>query len=163
MIDYFYQLDYDDRPQSPVAVENDIDEEGPQEVSPEPVSSEPVPEPSFYEVPLDAPAEEASDDLAVRKNCARERKKKRHAARSSKSIVYDEEPVTNSTVALSPFEETELITNARMYALADKFGIEDLKELAREKFARVATRDWNKGGGGGARGANCVRVNTQKR
>jgi hypothetical protein len=50
-----------------------------------------------------------------------------------------------------------------MYALADKYGIEDLKELAREKFARVATRDWNKGGGGGVRGANCVRVNTQKR
>lgn len=113
MIDYFYQLDYDDRPQSPVAAENGIDEEGPQEVPPEP-----SPEPSspvadaigFYEelsVPPAAPAEEGT--------------------------------------VTPPLEETELITNARMYALADKFGIEDLKELAREKFARVATRDWNKG------------------
>lgn len=113
MIDYFYQLDYDDRPQSPVAAENGIDEEGPQEVPPEPSPelSSPVADAiGFYEelsVPPAAPAEEGT--------------------------------------VTPPLEETELITNARMYALADKFGIEDLKELAREKFARVATRDWNKG------------------
>jgi hypothetical protein len=150
MINHFYQLDYDDRPQSHVAVENGIDEEGPQEVS-----QESVPEPSspdaigFYEelsTPPAAPAEEASDDLAVQKNYARGKKKKRHAAASSKFIAYDEEPATNSIITPSSFEETELSTNARMYALADKYGIEDLKELAREKFATVATRDWNKGG-----------------
>jgi hypothetical protein len=81
MIDYFYQLDYDDRPQSPVAAENGIDE-GPQEVPPEP-----VPEPSspvadtigFYEelsAPPAALAEEASNDLAVRKNYTRGKKRK---------------------------------------------------------------------------------------
>ena len=96
--------------------------------------------------PPAAPAEEASDDLAVRKNLVKGIKKKRHAAASSKSVAYDEELATNGTIAPSSFEETELSTNARMYALADKYGIEDLKELAREKFARVATRDWNKGG-----------------
>jgi hypothetical protein len=150
MTDYFYQLDYDDRPQSLIAVENGIDEEGPQEVPPESVAepSSPVADAiGFYEelsTPPAAPAEDASGDLAVRENRASGKKRKRYAAESSKSIAYDEEPATNSTVAPSSFEETELSTNARMYALADKYGIDDLKELAREKFARVATRDWNK-------------------
>ena len=91
MIDYFYQLDYDDRPQSPVAAENGIDEEGPQEVPPEP-SPEPPPEPSpepsspvadaigFYEelsTPPAAPAEEASGDPAVRKNRASGKKREK--------------------------------------------------------------------------------------
>jgi hypothetical protein len=81
MIDYFYQLDYDDRPQSPVAVENGIDE-GPQEVPLESVAepSSPVADAiGFYEelsTPPAAPAEEASGDPAVRKK-SRKRKKKR--------------------------------------------------------------------------------------
>jgi len=150
MIDYFYQLDYNDRPHSPVAVQSSIDE-GLQKVPPEPVSepSSPVANTiGFYEelsVPPAAPAEETSDDLTVRKNSIRERKKKkRHAIGSSKSIAYDEKPATNGIITPSLFEETELVINARMYALADKFGIEDLKKLAREKFASVAVRDWNK-------------------
>jgi len=153
MIDYFYRLDYDDRPQSPVAVENGINEEGPQQGPAESVPEPPSPVANtigFYEelsspelLPPAAPAEEASDDLAVPKKLRKKGKKKRHSAGSSKSIVYDEEPPTNGTVAPPLFEGTELSTNALMYALADKYGVEDLKDLAQEKFARAAAQDWN--------------------
>lgn len=60
---------------------------------------------------------------------------------------YDESVVQIVDSVPSPgWKEMELNTHAQMYALADRYGILDLKDLAREKFAEVVKREWEGSG-----------------
>ena len=43
-------------------------------------------------------------------------------------------------------EGPDLVTHARVYALAEKFGITGLKELAKEKFEVMANESWDDSG-----------------
>ncbi|KIX05919.1 uncharacterized protein Z518_03893 [Rhinocladiella mackenziei CBS 650.93] len=130
MIDYFYQLDYDD---APPTVQKAGDEERMINGRREPES--PVAKTiEFFEslTPADAIADpEPPADSYVYPT-----------PEITVGTENIDEPMTAVEDEGVDLETTELSTNARMYALADKYEIDDLRELAREKFANAAARDW---------------------
>lgn len=164
MIDYLYQLEYDDapkaenmdeatpngskEPESPVAqgvkyFETLASTNNPplseEAVTIEPVAFEPKSEEPTPAVPT------VESELFFQSKTSGEKKQK--------SIRHDEEPseqvvqhVEKSNLTLGNeadnLDSTGLTTNALMYALADKYRIDDLKELSRLKFAKAAAIRW---------------------
>jgi hypothetical protein len=58
------------------------------------------------------------------------------------SQLFDAGPA-HSDESVHKSKETGIDVHAQMYALADKYGIHDLKDLAREKFAVAASIGWH--------------------
>lgn len=132
MIDYFYQLDYKELP---IPADSTIPTMNPAE----PVECvEPVPV-------LDDPW--ATNTSSIKKT--KKKEKKRH-------IFVEEEPFEEEPrVAHQPVtvkarlqdlaqnsDANRIVINAQLYALADKYGIEDLKRLALAKFSNAAEQNW---------------------
>lgn len=163
MIDYFYQLDYDDA---------SIITEGHENLSDEPES--PVQNKiNYYEnftsaeiIPEDAgvaPGRSPNDTIIEKASAGDEgtplspqpRLRKKGRKRMQVKIPNLDQPphddVENASLPRPSRHEdhqpnlgsTKLSTNALMYAIADKYQIEDLKELARVKFAEAASKYWD--------------------
>jgi hypothetical protein len=141
MIDYFYQLDYDDldhqtsteddlptvsSPNSPVA-EKILHFEG--------LKSEEAALIERDHAVNDAPAElpeplVLEDTWGFSIKTRKDKKKKKGSIQ--RHLKNDSEDVNTS----------RLSTNTRIYALADKYAIEDLKMLAKTKFVEAVSEDW---------------------
>lgn len=141
MIDYLYQLDYEFKPESC----NGVIANGEPELDQIPEPDLPVAKGigRFEEVsepPLEA--EEEQWALPKLKKTKSSKKKRTIAAWSPTSVVEYQLPQIEESVSNSA-KKSELNVHAQMYALADKYGIHDLKDLAREKFAEAASNDWD--------------------
>lgn len=140
MIDYLYQLDYEFKPESC----NGVVTNGEPEFNQIPEPDSPIVQviDKFEDMsapPL--PVEEEEFGVAKPKRTKSSRKKRTTAQWSPPPVFkYQlfqiEESVSNSS------KTSELNVHAQMYALADKYGIHDLKDLARDKFAEAASNDW---------------------
>lgn len=110
-----------------------------EEAQPEPAS--PVAENIvFYERIGSAQPEPLNDEVVdawPSRRGTRKRKGRRSRGPTSPPPV-DPESVNGSTI-----NGVELCINAKMYALADKYDIPDLKGLARQKFKRNVADGWN--------------------
>ncbi|ERF77169.1 hypothetical protein EPUS_06449 [Endocarpon pusillum Z07020] len=141
MIDYLYQLDYEIKPESC----NGVITNGEPEIPPIPEADAPVaPVIERFEDMAAPPliAEEELRELTKPKKTKSSRKKRSAASYDGLSVLryqqaWIEESDSNSS------KNSELNVHAQMYALADKYGIHDLKDLAREKFAAVASNEWD--------------------
>ncbi|KAJ9654151.1 hypothetical protein H2198_006770 [Neophaeococcomyces mojaviensis] len=168
MVDFMYQLDYDDllpiantstvpADQSSSLALNDTElpptiadgtvleaaahpsayDESALEATPAP-EPEPQPEPEppipdTYWVDNAAPsAVNEYDDWAISFNAKKRQKGKK---KKKKKTLHLPDLDTDSLME-------RLTVNAKMYALADKFDIQDLKLLARDKFESATTQDW---------------------
>jgi hypothetical protein len=155
MIDYLYQLNYELKPASCsgsscngsscngiVVVAN---EEQERNHIPEPAS--PVAQVIQKIEYMSAPLVDHADDEWVPRT-KKTKKKKRITSSwgfgSPPPIDYPPPPMDDAAPYKS--KEMQLNIHAQMYALADKYGIHDLKNLAREKFAETVLNDWNNSG-----------------
>jgi hypothetical protein len=154
MIDYLYRLDYEDKPE-------DCNGNDPIEKVLEPAPSTPevsgsVPKPDspvaeaieiFEDLSTTSPgAEDTWDGVHTSKPEKKKIKKHKRTTFSWDSLItppMDSKTALANNNTLSKPKHTGLTTHAHMYALADKFHICDLKELARNKFAEAASQDWN--------------------
>jgi hypothetical protein len=138
MIDYLYQLDYNDTsgPQDGHAPTGEIDERA-SSLIPEPVS--PVAQAIIDFEELSAPAAPTAEEVGD-VDFAPFRKGKKGKRKKPASLAWDDEPAP--PVDFEP-KESELSIHAHMYELAEKYGIHDLKDLARTKFAESVSEKWN--------------------
>lgn len=133
MIDFFYQLNYDDMPPS-----EDLDAKNDKALPAEPES--PVAKTVSYFEDLgheEPPPEVASVEIDGESynipTSGREKKKKKKISKPRKSRLKQCEGDPNME---------RLTTNALMYILASKFAIDDLKHLAKVKFQAAVSQDW---------------------
>jgi hypothetical protein len=145
MLDYLYQLDYNCESGS-----RDVDKQN-EEIhgrtstpDAEPVS--PVTETIRMFESRSAPAftntDEGEAELVFSVGKKKDKKdKKRRNYLAEPLPKADAEPQTAPESIVCAPEGTDLRTHAQMYALADKYGISDLKELARDKFADAVDRN----------------------
>jgi hypothetical protein len=145
MVDYLYQLDYDVK----TTFTNGV---GPRDESelnhiPEAEAESPVAMAiERFEDMVAVPMEEEQDWSPPRK---KKYKKKRESASSWTSAYLSpaiSEPMQANGIASHESNESELSIHAQMYALAEKYGIHDLKDLARDKFEEAASKQWNGSG-----------------
>lgn len=156
MIDYLYQLEYDFRPEAPNGIIIITEEELEPVHVVEPES--PVAQVIGRFEDLSARLSESENEFWMPKT-KKTKGKKRGRLVSPKG--YPSPPAQNPTPPPPPppppppfisdrtsseSSQIELNIHAQMYALADKYGIHDLKDLAREKFAEAASNDWDGGG-----------------
>ena len=111
------------------------------EPEPEPEPESPVAHVIDRFEDLSAPQAEISNDDEFWPRVKKKRKGKKEK-RSTPSWRSGEAPIEGS----APQASTELNIHAQIYALADKYGIHDLKDLAREKFADAASNAWDDSG-----------------
>ena len=144
MLDYLYQLDYKFKAESRNGFA--AEEEHALSTIPEPELPDARAIDRFEDLAVEAPQQEAADDSWPGPRLKKSSKKKKRAslffdqvdlsATDSKSTALPDSP-------LGDFGDTEFSIHAKVYALADKYGIHDLKDLAQAKFAEAASRDWN--------------------
>ncbi|KAK5093979.1 hypothetical protein LTS08_008763 [Lithohypha guttulata] len=144
MVDYLYQLNYDDLlPSKPPAELN-------QETSAQPESAvahhiqchenlgheapidEPVLEPEIIAASEVHMYEEDEWSFGIGKKSKKDKKKKK--GRLSKLRLRDHDQDVSTA---------RLVVNTLMYALADKYEIDDLKALAKQKFEEAVVQDWD--------------------
>lgn len=144
MIDYLYQLDYEIKPESC----NGVITNGEPEITP--ISEPGSPGAQVIErfedmlAPVEEEplvAEEEPWEAPKPKKTKSSKKKRTAASFGSLGFRYPQARFEKSDSSSS--KNSELNVHAQMYALADKYGIHDLKDLAREKFAAVASNDWD--------------------
>ncbi|KAF7509726.1 hypothetical protein GJ744_007597 [Endocarpon pusillum] len=141
MIDYLYQLDYEIKPESC----NGVITNGEPEIAPAPDPDAPVaPVIERFEDML-APSLIAEEELCEvpRPRKTKSGKKKRTTTSFDCLPVFRYQQAQIEESDSNSSQNSELNVHAQMYALADKYGIHDLKDLAREKFAAVASNDWD--------------------
>ena len=147
MIDYLYQLDYDFKPlPCNGVIPNDGEESIP---ILEPVSPVAQVIDAFEDM---VAREEEPEYIAPPLRTKKEKKKVKRRVPSSWP-TFDELPPQpeparepSDDIVLGESKESNLHVHAQMYALADKYGIHDLKDLARDKFAEAASNDWDGSG-----------------
>lgn len=138
MVDYLYQLDYEFKPEPCDPVIAHLGQES---------TDTPEPKSPFAQVvgkfeDLSAQQVEAADEIWLSKK-KKSKKGWRSEWDSMTSHAPNLQPAADDTSVANENNERELCIHAQMYALADKYGIYDLKNLARDKFEGVASRDWN--------------------
>lgn len=154
MVDYLYQLDYDESanrrnrsdsdaslnvgPASPVANNvkffenlNRADERPPEIESP-PVEADLVPCDAIEDPQI---AEKEDSWIYTPKKDKKKPKKK------IKTVLYRNTPLRLRKDG-QDVNDNRLTINTLMYAMADKYAIEDLKLLAKTKFENAAADDW---------------------
>lgn len=152
MIDYLYQMDYDDLAPSKNSVEAPAEEVAADAASPilEPVAYQehqdvghaPAAEAIVGEVHwADEPATlgpvEAPETVAVEDEWSAFFTKKKSKKDKKKRKSRPHLPDTGGDLDVA-----RLTVNAKMYALADKYDIPDLKALAKVKFEEAVLQDW---------------------
>jgi len=179
MIDYFYQLTYNDAPRpanankivvkggeivesaAPTSVEDTQDPASPDDglagtnenvdrfvAMDETVTEEAGDVPANWQ--FDAAPVEDEHSFASPEVHKKGKKKKKNQKRltfeGEEGAGKLEDVSTRSQLQLAAegvdVAHSKLCTNSLMYALADKYGIDDLKEVARAKFAAPAAEDW---------------------
>lgn len=129
MIDYLYRLDYDDSPKSQnTSLPVDETENQPADTVPEPDS--PVRQMINK---LEGRAENPFSGTDWPGSWGKPRDKKSNGHEKTSPSPVSDEVVDGLPVQ----EDTRMSTHAKMYALADKFGIPDLKDLASAKFVEA--------------------------
>jgi hypothetical protein len=142
-LDYLYQLDYDFKAESVNGFAAEENQAPSGFAEPESPVAQAI---GIFEDLAVAPAQEETAEDSLRSRCKRSKKKK-----GRYSLVCDQaslDAIAFKSAAIKDtanreFEETELEIHAKLYALADKYGIDDLKDLARAKFAEAASKHWN--------------------
>lgn len=143
MLDYLYQLDYEFEPESSHAVP--LEEPLEPVLIPDPESPVAPAIERFEEIAETAPQPENVDDLWGSWGRPSSKKNKKRGLASSGFAAQSVGPksTTIKDNAHPETEDTEIIIHAKVYALADKYGIHDLKDVARAKFSEAASRDWD--------------------
>ena len=147
MLDYLYLLDYNDflpldvPAETPLKTDAVAEAVAPMEASPSNPDSHswgtsfaapPLPTPAQHGRSFTDPEPLDANEWEVRSFRKKDKKKKR---------ISPWEPELRSSIQAVEIER--LSVNAQMYALADKYGIEDLKSLAKEKFATNTEEQWD--------------------
>ncbi len=141
MIDYLYQLDYEFKPESCNGVTTDGEPELNQ--IPEPVSPVAQVIERFEDMLAPPLGMEEEEPVVPKVRKPKSSKKKRNVMTWSPLPVFQHQLSKIEESVSSNSKESELNVHAQMYALADKYGIHDLKDLARDKFADTASHDWD--------------------
>ena len=134
MIDYLYRLDYDQA--SGKGHSNDAVELRPEtkldsfaQAYPVRDESLPVEVATDAPVPVDSVLDEPEDGLRTQRSKKGKKKMKRSTP--------------DGHLESSATQTTGLATHARMYSLADKYGIGGLKVLAQQKFEQAVRQQWD--------------------
>jgi hypothetical protein len=155
MIDYLYQLSYELKPASCSGTScngsscNGIvvvaDEEQEPNHIPEPDSpvAQAIQKIEYMSAPF---ADHADDEWVPRTKKAKKKKRITSSWGLSSLPLLDYPPPPMEDSAPYKSKKTQLNIHAQMYALADKYGIHDLKDFARVRFAETALHDWNDSG-----------------
>lgn len=144
MIDYLYQMDYDDlSPRKRLAkVTEDASSPPPDtldhgtldlnEIPAEASVSGPAPEPDLFEHPEKTAIDYDEWVFGAKSKKSKKDKKKVKRPQSLRMKDYGQD-----------LDTERLTINTLMYALADKYAIDDLKVLAKTKFEEAVVQDWD--------------------
>ena len=141
MIDYLYQLDYEFKSESCNGIITNGEPELNQILEPDSPVAHVIEKFEDMSAPPLVMEEEEWEVPKQRK--PKSSKKKRTAASYGSLPVFRYQQVQLEESDSNSPKNSELNVHAQMYALADKYGIHDLKDLAREKFAEVASNEWD--------------------
>jgi hypothetical protein len=159
MVDYLYQLDYDikSKPCNGIGLHDESELNHIHEAGAESPVAKAI---ERFEDMVAEPMAEEQDWSPPRKKKSKKKRESTSSWNSAYISPANSEPAHGNGIAPHESDETELSIHAQMYALADKYGIHDLKDLARDKFEEAATRDWN--GGGFPRAVQVVYTSTSE-
>lgn len=144
MIDYLYQLDYVIKEEYCNGIIVITDEELELKHTAEPESPVAQVIERFEDISAHPPDDDDDDYWRVRSKKAKARKKSKVSSWAGfPPTPSDSVSPQIKSDASSALEERELNIHAQMYALADKYGIHGLKDLARTKFAAAASNHWD--------------------
>ena len=140
MLDYLYQSDYEFKAETCNGLASD------EEHVPNPESPVAQAIDKFEGLVVASPQEEAREDLwsLPSKSPGKKGKRDSRFGQASQSGLESKSATIDGS-ARHGFDETELHVHAKVYALADKYGIRDLENVAQAKFADAASRHWNTG------------------
>lgn len=150
MIDYLYQLDYNDAPSAICEEEEAVEAAVPAPESPvaktigyfegfrhqddeAPMEESLVRSDEGFAIP-EEPVDQVDWGFPPPTKSKKDKKKKKKKPQAIVPRLEDDG---------ADLDTTRLTTNTMMYALADRFYIDDLKVLARTKFREAAKEDWN--------------------
>lgn len=156
MVDYLYQLDYEFKPEprDGIIIITDAELEPGPSIEPE----SPVAQVIERFEDMAARQSESENDFWAPRTKHTKKKQRKAKERISSSWGYPSPPAQDDLPPPPPppppiydmascgSEGMVLNLHAQMYALADKYGIHDLKDLVREKFAEVASSYWDGSG-----------------
>lgn len=143
MVDYLYQLDYEVIAAPCNGVGHDDVPEWNHSPDPESPVAQVI---ERFEDMSAMPMEPEDEWEAPRPKKGKKERRGKSLWKSSHLSPVNSEPAQVNGSGSHETKESELYIHAQMYALADKYGIHDLKDLARDKFEIAASKDWNGSG-----------------